>query len=153
MYNHGITAAKTIVLPDLATRINEDCRKVSPPPPNAIILPLVVWVEGKIPSASIRMSSQLLYFIWHWPPITLTESKYKRISRLLKTHLVNFLRLLTISIIYLLINTPRRQVTTALQAKDKKFPDGMALFQWFRVHQFPQISKLSSPKVGFLLRK
>lgn len=30
MYNHGITAAKTIVLPDLATRINEDCRKVSP---------------------------------------------------------------------------------------------------------------------------
>lgn len=27
------------------------------------------------------------------------------------------------------------QLTTALQAKDKKFPDGMALFQWFRVHQ------------------
>lgn len=27
------------------------------------------------------------------------------------------------------------QVTTALQAKDKNFPDGMALFQWHRVHQ------------------
>lgn len=27
------------------------------------------------------------------------------------------------------------QVTIALQAKDKNFPDEMALFQWHRVHQ------------------
>ena len=27
------------------------------------------------------------------------------------------------------------QVTKALQAKDKNFPNGMMLFQWLRVHQ------------------
>lgn len=52
MYNHGITAAKTTLLPDLATRANGDREKACFS--RTITLPSAVWVERKILRASIR---------------------------------------------------------------------------------------------------
>lgn len=63
MYNHGYTATKTTLLPDLATTTNGDCEKAFSPQK---LLHFLQWyVERKIPSASTRtiskFSSCILY--------------------------------------------------------------------------------------------